>query len=183
MSTQVKDDQLNESYIKANGQRPFSEHQSMGGKRLTNLAAPVDDNDAARKIDVISETGQRNQNNITFTNINGDYFGTASSPRTGTLTFDATGAVIGGIAVVYYNNATLDMPEPLLQKGTFAPGELNKIYLERDSQGFITANIINGATTVPGIPSATAPTITVTDPVFDPDAPSATAPTITVTNP
>jgi hypothetical protein len=128
-------------------------------------------------------SNQFNQNNITFTNVNGDYFGTVTAPRSGTLTFDITGAVTGGIAVVYYNDATLTLPETLFLKGTFAPGELNKIYLERDSQGFITANIVNGSAVVPGVASATAPTITVTDPVFDPDAPAATAPTITVTNP
>jgi hypothetical protein len=108
-------------------------------------------------------SNQFNQNNITFTNVNGDYFGTVTAPRTGTLTFDITGAVTGGIAVVYYTGAALAMPETLFLKGTFAPDELNKIYLERDSQGFITANIINGSIEV-GTPSATAPTITVTNP-------------------
>jgi hypothetical protein len=94
-------------------------------------------------------------NSINFTDIFGTYFGTASEPRTGSLTFDMTGAVTGGIAVVYYNNTTLDMPETLFLKGTFAPDELNKIYLERDSQGFITANIINNSgVTPPSIPAA-----------------------------
>jgi len=54
MSTKVKDDQLNESYIKSDGTRPFSGNQSMNNNRLTNVAAPVNDNDAARKIDLIS---------------------------------------------------------------------------------------------------------------------------------
>ena len=88
-------------------------------------------------------SNQYNQNNITFTNVNGDYFGIASAPRTGTLTFDFTDAVTGGIAVVYYNNATLELPTRWLTIGTFVPNEINKIYLERDSEGLITCNIIS----------------------------------------
>jgi hypothetical protein len=93
-------------------------------------------------------------NRITFTKTIGDYFGTVTEPKTGTLTFDMTGAVIGGIAVVYYNNSTLDIPSVFLQMGDFAPSILNKIYLERDGEGNITANIINGlaGSTIPLAP-------------------------------
>jgi len=54
MSTKVKDDQLNESYIKSNGSRAFSSNQSMGNNRITNLGAPINDNDAVRKIDLVT---------------------------------------------------------------------------------------------------------------------------------
>lgn len=54
MSTKVKDDQLNESYIKSNGSRAFSGNQSMGNNRITNLGAPINDNDAVRKIDLVT---------------------------------------------------------------------------------------------------------------------------------
>jgi hypothetical protein len=129
------------------------------------------------------ESAQRNQNNITFTNVNGDFFGTAAAPRTGALTIDTTGAVLGGNACVFYNNATLNVtPTPDLIVGNFAPDELNAIFILRSGGGFLIANIINSGST-PGTPSATAPTITVTDPIFNPNAPAATAPTITVTNP
>jgi hypothetical protein len=94
-------------------------------------------------------------NRITFAKVIGDYFGTVTEPKTGTLTFDMTNAVIGGIAVVYYNNSTLSMPSCFLQIGTFAPNVLNKIYLERDSEGNITANIVNDSgVTPPSIPAA-----------------------------
>ena len=102
-----------------------------------------------------------NQNNITFTNNVGDYFGSVDSPRTGILTFDTAGAVRGGIAIIYYQNATLQMPSVWRTRGNFVPNEVNKIYLERDGEGFVTCNIIS--TSSDSTPTATAPTITVTD--------------------
>lgn len=108
------------------------------------------------------KSNQYNQNNITFKNVLGDYFGTITTPRTGTLTFDTTDAVTGGISVVYYNNATLAIPSVWRTIGTFVPNELNKIYLERDSEGYITCNIV--APAISNEPSATIPTITVTNP-------------------
>ena len=88
-------------------------------------------------------SNQYNQNNITFTNTTGDYFGTQTAPRSGTLTFDVTGAVTGGIAVCYYSNATFDIPVTLITVGEFKPNEVNKLYFERDSEGNITCNILN----------------------------------------
>lgn len=40
------------AYIKQDGTVAFSADQSLGGKNLKNLGAPVDDNDAVRKIDI-----------------------------------------------------------------------------------------------------------------------------------
>ena len=97
-------------------------------------------------IDVAAGAGisnQYQQNNITFTNTTGDYFGTRTASRTGTLTFDMTGAVRGGIAVCYYTNATLDIPTTLYTLGEFKPNALNKLYFERDSDANVTCNIIN----------------------------------------
>jgi hypothetical protein len=127
-----------------------------------------------------SQSYQRNQNNITFTNVAGDFFGTAAAPRTGLLTIDDTNAVLGGNVCIFYNNSSLEItPSVNLILGDFIPNELNVIFILRASNGFLIANIVNEGLLI----SATAPTITVTDPVFDPDAPAATAPTITVTNP
>ena len=70
------------------------------------------------------------QNNITFTHTTGDYFGSLASPRTGTLTFDATGAVTGGIATVWYQNPTLDIPSTWVVQGTFDTTGVNKLYFE-----------------------------------------------------
>lgn len=95
---------------------------------------------------------QYNQNNITFKSNIGDYFGKVTAPRTGTLTFDTTDAVTCGIAIVYYQNATLQMPNVWRTIGTFAPNELNKIYLERDSEGYITCNIVSIPTEIVTIP-------------------------------
>jgi hypothetical protein len=99
-------------------------------------------------------SNQRNQNNITFTNVNGDFFGTAVAPRTGALTIDTAGAVLGGNACIFYNNATLNIsPTPDLVVGTFAPNELNTIFIIRAGDGFLIANIVNGVET-PVIPLA-----------------------------
>ena len=105
-------------------------------------------------------TRQYNQNNITFTNTTGDYFGTYSTPRTGTLTWDETNAVDGGIAVVYYQNYALDIPTTIFTLGNFDDTEINKLYLERDSEGNITCNIVNNLEG--GSTFETAPVITVT---------------------
>lgn len=51
-SNSVADSKLATLYTKADGTRAFTGDQSMGGFKLTNLAAPTSDNDAARKIDV-----------------------------------------------------------------------------------------------------------------------------------
>jgi hypothetical protein len=120
-------------------------------------------------------------NAIHFMDIDGTSFGTESSPRTGPLTFNLVSSVPHAVSIVYYQNATLDMPNVWMVLGTFLPNQINKLYMELDSEMNITVNIVNFG--LPTNPSATAPTITVADPVFDPNAPSATAPTITVTNP
>lgn len=94
------------------------------------------------------------QNNITFDNVIGNYFGTIASPRTGALTFDTSSAVRGGIAIVYYLNDTLNMPTPWLTSGTFSPNQINKIYLERDGEGFVTCNILNFFSNLPLAPTS-----------------------------
>src|SRR3990167_1355794 len=48
----VADDRLAVSYIKTDGTRAFTGDQSLGGFKVTNLAAPVSANDAARKTEV-----------------------------------------------------------------------------------------------------------------------------------
>jgi hypothetical protein len=96
---------------------------------------------------------QLQQNNITFKKNNGDFFGTVTAPRTGVLTFDMTDAVTGGNAVVYYQNATLQIPSTWLTVGTFAPNVVNQIFLLKDSEGNITANILNGSTVAPPPPT------------------------------
>ena len=110
---------------------------------------------------VVLGSNQYNQNNITFKNVLGDYFGTITTPRTGTLTFDATDAVTGGISVVYYNNSTLDIPSVWLSVGDFIAGEINKLYFERDSEGYVTLNILNAGGDV--TPPSTIGTLTITD--------------------
>ena len=107
------------------------------------------------------KSNQYNQNNITFKNVLGDYFGTVTTPITGTLTFDTTDAVTGGISVVYYNNSTLDIPSVWLSVGDFIAGEINKLYFERDSEGYITLNILNAGGDV--TPPSTIGTLTITD--------------------
>jgi len=88
-------------------------------------------------------SNQYNQNNITFQNTAGDYFGTLANPRSNTLTFDPTDAVGGAISTVWYQNATLDIPALGIIKGTFDPVGVNKLYFERDHQGEIIGNIVN----------------------------------------
>ena len=85
----------------------------------------------------------KNTNTITFDSSIGDYYGSVAAPRTGTLTFDTTGAVRGGQAVVYYNNSTLAIPTTLWTFGTFFPGQINKMYLEYDGNGNVICNIVN----------------------------------------
>lgn len=51
-ATSIADGKLATSYTKSDGTRAFTGDQSMGGFKLTNLAAPVSANDAARKADV-----------------------------------------------------------------------------------------------------------------------------------
>jgi hypothetical protein len=135
------------------------------------------------------ETGstQLQQNNITFKKNNGDFFGTVTAPRTGVLTFDMTDAITGGNAVVYYQNATLQMPSTWLTVGVFAPNVLNKIYLERDSEGYITANILNVSTVPPAdtTPPSTIGTLTITNEDITPPAdttPPSTIGTLTIIN-
>lgn len=48
----IPDKHLREQYINSDGSRAFAADQSMGSNKLTNLAAPTTDNDAARKVDV-----------------------------------------------------------------------------------------------------------------------------------
>ena len=111
----------------------------------TNPRNPVISSTASGGSSGISN--QYNQNNLTFTNTTGDYFGTESSPRTGTLTFDMTGAVRGGIAVCYYQDATLDIPATLFTLGQFKANAVNKLYFERDGDGNVTCNIVNDVQT------------------------------------
>jgi len=83
-------------------------------------------------------------NTITFTNVIGNYFGTYSTPRTGALTFDNTNAVTGGVSIVYYINPTLDISgNPKFGINNFKPNEINKLYVEIDSEGVYTMNVIS----------------------------------------
>lgn len=125
----------------------------------SQLAATISDFASASRLAIVSN--QLSQNNITFKNPIGDYFGKVTAPRTGTLTFDTTDAVTGGIAIVYYNNATLDIPSVWLTVGDFIAGEINKLYFERDSEGYITLNILNAGGDV--TPPSTIGTLTITD--------------------
>lgn len=83
-------------------------------------------------------------NTIQFDTTNGRYYGSFASPRTGSLTLDATGAVSGGLAIVYYENATLDLSEtPIFSQGDISVGSVNKVYIERDADGNYTVNVVN----------------------------------------
>ncbi len=105
----------------------------------------------------------KNTNTITFDSSIGDYYGSVAAPRTGTLTFDTTGAVRGGQAVVYYNNSTLAIPTTWMTFGSFFPGQINKLYFERDGEGNVTCNIVNSGVDT-GIPS-TVGALTITNDV------------------
>lgn len=108
------------------------------------------------------KSNQYDQNNITFKNTIGDYFGKVTTPRTGALTFDITDAVTGGVSIVYYQDATLQMPSVWLQTGMeFLPNQINKLYFERDSEGYITMNIINAGVDVTA--PSTIGTLTITN--------------------
>ncbi len=94
-----------------------------------------------------------NSNTITFADSNGVYFGSYSSPRTGSLTLSLTGAVTGGFAIVYYQNPTLDVDSTLLYaQGSLDPANVNKVYIEHDAEGNLTMTIIN-----PIIPASWSP--------------------------
>lgn len=83
-------------------------------------------------------------NTITFINTAGDYFGRYATPRTGEMLVDETGAVTGGISVVYYINSTLDIPfTPIATVGDFINNQLCKLYIERDVNNNYTLNIVN----------------------------------------
>jgi hypothetical protein len=83
-------------------------------------------------------------NTITFINTTGDYFGRYATPRTGEILVDETGAVTGGISVVYYINSTLDIPfTPIATVGDFINNQLCKLYIERDVNNNYTLNIVN----------------------------------------
>jgi hypothetical protein len=129
-------------------------------------------------------------NEVTFDNVIGDYYGTVTAPRTGQILFTRNGDLIlgvaGGIAVVYYINATLSFPTFTINSGTFAPNVLNKIYLERDSEGFITANIINEVVVPPAdtTPPSNIGTLTIINEGVIPadTTPPSTIGTLTITN-
>lgn len=95
-------------------------------------------------IDVGGVSNVYESNTITFTNTTSDYFGKKETPLTGELILDDTGAVTAGTAIVYYNNATLNIDTDVsFESGSFIPNELNQLIIVRDADGFYTLGIIN----------------------------------------
>ena len=100
-------------------------------------------NNHAGLIDDLGVSNTYTQNNITFKNTAGDYFGTLAAPRTGTLTFDSTDEVDGGISTIWYQNATLDIPSTWTLQGEFDDTGVNKLYFERANDGSILGNVVS----------------------------------------
>lgn len=124
----------------------------------------------------------------TFKTPAGTWVGTPLNPLTSVITLSTTEAVNGGIAAVYYKGAsepTFSGGTVVLKSGTIVENELCLVWIIYDkTNNSFHVNIQSGATgsTPPGnTPTATAPVITVTNPVAG--TPSATAPVITVTDP
>lgn len=85
-----------------------------------------------------------NSNNVQFDSTSGKYYGSFSSPRSGTITLDDTDAVAGGLAIVYYQDTALDLSDtPRYSQGTIDVSLVNKIYIERDAEGDYSINIVN----------------------------------------
>lgn len=146
--------------------------------------------DSLRKVNEnfkdVYETDVIQSNTIPFTKAGaGSQVGRAHQPRTGHLIFDDSNAIPGGCAFVYYQGTSISFSEtPLFLFGTLDAEGLNIVFIIRDVDGNFIVNIQSNATgspVDPTTPTATAPTITVTDPVGG--TPTATAPTITVTDP
>ena len=98
---------------------------------------------------VLNSSGFFASNILTFENNFGNYFGTKDVPRTGSLTTDLTNAVTGGIDIVYYNNATLDIDiTPSFSSGSFIPNEVNMLFLSKDKDGFFTLSVMNVLSTI-----------------------------------
>jgi hypothetical protein len=145
--------------------------------------------DSLRKVNEnfkdVYETDVIQSNTIPFTKAGaGSQVGRAHQPRTGHLIFDDSNAIPGGCAFVYYQGTSISFSEtPLFLFGTLDAEGLNIVFIIRDVDGNFIVNIQSNATgspVDPTTPTATAPTITVTDPVGG--TPTATAPTITVTD-
>lgn len=104
---------------------------------ITDLQTELDSKDTSNVF---------SSNNITFFNVNGDYFGSFGTPRTGSLTVDNTSAVTGAVSAVYYQNPTLDIDiTPIFTTGTFNTTEVNKLYIERDQDDNYTLNIVSAS--------------------------------------
>ena len=112
-----------------------------GGVTVTGAISDLDNEKANKSL---IQSNFYESNTITFTNVIGDYFGTYSTPRTGALTFDNTNSVTGGISIVYYINPTLDISgNPKFGINNFKPNSINKLYVEIDSEGVYTMNVIS----------------------------------------
>ena len=127
----------------------------------------------------------REASSVTFDRLGG-WTGSPTSPLSGTINIDLTGAINGAVNGVYYDGAVVtgDSFSGVnigILSGQNTANELCIVWMCYDSlAGVAHVNIqtgIYGGGTPPSGPTATAPVITVTEPV----SPSATAPTITVT--
>lgn len=147
---------------------------------LQNFAARVG-------LDIVSAntTGATN-----FSKVSGTFVNSPGTPWTsGTIPLNKTGAVKGGTCAVWYSGPKLTADSftggtVVLISGSNPVDELCLVFIMYDkTNGSFTVNIQDGATGnsgEPTTPTATAPTISVSNPVANP---SATAPTITVEDP
>ena len=137
--------------VTSNPQPSIPDINKVTGVDMTEIKTVVNDNatDTQTQLDTKADLAliQSNvieSNNITFTNVIGDYFGKFAVPRTGALTIDNTNAVTGAISVVYYQNSTLDIDvTPIFIKGdALDPIGVNVLYIIRDADDNYTVNII-----------------------------------------
>lgn len=139
--------------------------------------------------DEVSMIGGESDNSIAdavFHNSFGSWVKSPSSPASGNINIDMTGAVNGGICAIYYSGAVLTKSSFIggtitILSGSNTLNELCIVWIVYDQgNNAFQVNIQNGATgDIPDPSDETSPVITVTDPA----AATETSPIITVTDP
>lgn len=105
-------------------------HQGFNGSSWSDLGG-------GGSLDVVDSS------NIKFLSSIGTYYGSYTSPRSGSLVLDTSDSVVGGISVVYYENPTLDIDKtPTHVSGELASSGVNKLYIEVDQEKNITISIL-----------------------------------------
>ncbi len=143
LETQVEAQDVSSTAILEDGSNPFTGNQSMGTNRLTDLAAPVNDNDAARKTDVdAAAAGVLPKDPVrvaTTADVGGSYV-------TGTITGLGASLNIDGAALVADDRVLLKDQTDAKQNGIYVYDGVDELTRSEDMDGTPTSEVKGGNT-------------------------------------